>query len=711
MNLKKSGRILWIVAAVAMLAMVLQGCGGVDDGVSPTTHQDLQDELAQVTAQRDALQATLGDETDPAADSVRGMLAAAQAEATMYMDMANALQTTLGDEMDPAADSVRGMLAAAQADVETYMDMAANLQTTLGDEMDPAADSVRGMLAAANADVETYMDMVDSLQTTLGDETDPAADSVRGMLAAANARIGSEDDPESLLGQIATLTARVADLEAGTAPDLIDPVKTAASNAADAAEMASGDAGMAADAAEMAAVNRATIQTGMANSVMDAATARMHADTAMTEAGNARTASDMAQAATSVDDATPHRTAAETAQANAETAKGMAEAARGEAVADAMAEVKVDGDTYSVGGTVLTRDGAGHDVTVNNEREITGLLDGMDIQTIGAAITGTAEETGPPVVAAIPGAAARTFDIGDVYDSADDEARLALITRYAGTDTVTAYEDGSGTPSGTAPTTIDHDNDADTDEIALRGAGTALLSSNLTVSGSIAADAASATLYSFQASDATEPTYVRRTGTSIASGTTTYEYQVVNIRTGAEIPAAADYAHLNFGVWAGLGDADATSGANDLADLGIGFVNALGAMTDVMPNHGRATYNGNWVATVQAADADGDGAITLQNGEATMEANFSRSEVDITLTGLATLEGDIDGNTFSGDGEATSVAATPLGGLTASADFDGSVQGAFFGTLGAEAGGVFDYSSDDNEDGAFRGAFGGKQAD
>ena len=46
------------------------------------------------------------------------------------------------------------------------------------------------------------------------------------------------------------------------------------------------------------------------------------------------------------------------------------------------------------------------------------------------------------------------------------------------------------------------------------------------------------------------------------------------------------------------------------------------------------------------------------------------------------------------------------GGL-ANAELMGSFSGAFFGPKAAEAGGVFDYSSADNEDGAFRGSFGG----
>ena len=239
------------VALCAAVALMLTGCGG-DDGVNQGLHDDLQmnhDELmaaleaekakvadltAQIGSADDAdslmgmlataqgnvtmymdmateLQTTLGDETNPDAESVRGMLATAndnlataQGNVTMYMDMATELQTTLGDETNPAAESVRGMLATAndnlataQGNVTMYMDMATELQTTLGDETNPAAESVRGMLATANDNLATaqgnvtmYMDMATELQTTLGDETNPDAESVRGMLATANDNFG-----------------------------------------------------------------------------------------------------------------------------------------------------------------------------------------------------------------------------------------------------------------------------------------------------------------------------------------------------------------------------------------------------------------------------------------------------------------------------------------------------------------------------------------
>ena len=64
------------------------------------------------------------------------------------------------------------------------------------------------------------------------------------------------------------------------------------------------------------------------------------------------------------------------------------------------------------------------------------------------------------------------------------------------------------------------------------------------------------------------------------------------------------------------------------ADLGIGFVQnfsgegltSIGGGSDDMPNAGGATYNGNWVAAVQAADGDGNGPISLTNGDASLSA-------------------------------------------------------------------------------------------
>ena len=124
-----------------------------------------------------------------------------------------------------------------------------------------------------------------------------------------------------------------------------------------------------------------------------------------------------------------------------------------------------------------------------------------------------------------------------------------------------------------------------------------------------------------------------------------------------------------------------------------------------MPNFGGATYNGNWVANVQEADEEGDGGITRRDGNSTLTADFVKDTVGVTLSGLATLKGAISGNTFSGD--AAPVMMDTLPGGLANAEFMGEFKGAFFGPAAAEAGGVFDYASKDNKDGAFRGSFGG----
>ena len=175
----------------------------------------------------------------------------------------------------------------------------------------------------------------------------------------------------------------------------------------------------------------------------------------------------------------------------------------------------------------------------------------------------------------------------------------------------------------------------------------------------------------------------------------------------ATIPEATEYEHIHFGVWAALGAAE-DNGNQDVSNLGIGFIqNFSGSdLTGAdMPNFGSATYNGNWAATVQEADEEGNGDITLTSGEATIEAEFEMGTIEATLDNLATLSGDISGNTFSGD-EAEIDAASTLS-LSATATFTGTFNGGFYGPKAAEAGGVFDFASEDNKDGAFRGAFGG----
>ena len=172
------------------------------------------------------------------------------------------------------------------------------------------------MLAAKTGEVMGLETEVMDLMTTLGDETNPDPASTRGMLAAkideltaAMDRIGFADDPASLLGMIeaeqakvtqltadlADANGRIAMLEGGTDDGSAHPdPRWLRRTASDAAATAATAAGAAADAAEAAMANRATMQTGMANSIYDAMMARAAADTAMAEAAKALAAYNVA---------------------------------------------------------------------------------------------------------------------------------------------------------------------------------------------------------------------------------------------------------------------------------------------------------------------------------------------------------------------------------------------------------------------------------
>ena len=214
--------------------------------------------------------------------------------------------------------------------------------------------------------------------------------------------------------------------------------------------------------------------------------------------------------------------------------------------------------------------------------------------------------------------------------------------------------------------------------------------------------------------------------TSPATGVTTVIYQRVDItadhdgvmidgeaatpdqKIQARLAEATDYKHMNFGVWAALGEAKADNGSQDPAALGVGFVNALATgdgvtPVDDMPNAGVATYKGDWVAFVQAKDDDGNGLISGAKGAATLTAKFEDGDFTAMLVGLATLKGDITGDTFRGD-EADIM---PGNLLDDDADFTGAFNGGFFGSKAAEAGGVFAFATEGNKGGAFTGAFGG----
>ena len=148
--------------------------------------------------------------------------------------------------------------------------------------------SLEGMLKVTTDELMAKLDEIEALMTTLGDADNPDADSVRGKLAAAvaeverlTAEIGTAEDPNSLMGmlaaeqaKVAAANTRIAALVAGKDPDQLTGPRGMAKVASDAAAAAETAAGDAADEAETAKANRATMQTGTADSTVDADAAR-----------------------------------------------------------------------------------------------------------------------------------------------------------------------------------------------------------------------------------------------------------------------------------------------------------------------------------------------------------------------------------------------------------------------------------------------------
>ena len=211
--------------------------------------------------------------------------------------------------------------------------------------------------------------------------------------------------------------------------------------------------------------------------------AEAHATAASTAAATAKAASDKAEAAAGVTGAVEARIAAEAAKTLAEAKQGEAEARRDAAVAAAATELKIDADTRkiytrkidadtrSVVGTsimigakpdsrtvdgVTTKTGKQFDI-IERSKEEPGLKDDLN----------TNDDERKPAVAP------REIIVGDVYDSADDTARVALVTRYIGSKTVGAYlqlwDDVTSEVIRTGSTSnlINHDRNDDTRELVL----------------------------------------------------------------------------------------------------------------------------------------------------------------------------------------------------------------------------------------------------
>ncbi len=634
------------------------------------------------------------------------------------------------------------------APVTSMMDTTTTLPTTIAGKTVPSGTTIT-LPAGTDAPTVTFSAVMDETITVedIGTFTCVSADGC--SVAVADDVVTTTGDilVVSVEGGVAALIAAALPPEPAELNEL-ETAQADAAAAATAAMTAAGNAETSATAATEAVANLATVQTGETSRGL-ATKAGEQAALAHAAYMTAKTASDAAEAAMDVTAAVRAQVDAENALADATAAETMA-GEYGQMAMDAAGnELMIVDTAKTVGGTSLDAMAGSSVVTTDGNTVETGLLpkgdQPMDTVIASEGVPGAVgtEEDPSLFKATTAGAAERKFPIGKLVDSADDMARLMIVTQYAGSKTVKVYATDGNTTVMTMKAgylTIDDDvvnngageSGADLNNVALKSEGSYYLAgTNGTIepTDSVAATAKAVEVFSYVDPNETDnaagdKTYVVWTSALDQGTTTTTTYTQVNIhvtldRDGdsetadddvevtAKIPEATDYKHIHFGVWAALGAAE-MDGSQELSDLGIGFVQSIGdGLTGAdMPNNGGAMYSGNWVGAVQRADEDGNGDISLVNNAATLDADFDKATITATLTGLATLEGAIDTNTFSGTKATVGAGAGNMYNLDSTGEFMGSFSGGFYGSKAAEAGGVFDFTSEDNEAGAFRGAFG-----
>ena len=617
---------------------------------------------------------------------------------------------------DGVDQSVHDQALAAQTDAETRADAA---------EDQAAADAA----AAEKAEADR-----------LAAEEKAEEDRMAAERAEAD-RLAAEEKAEADRMAAEKAEADRLAAEAAAAKELMD-VQTAAANAAEAAKMASDDAAADTKAAKDATANIATLQTGEMSKMM-AYEAQDAADGAMKAYMAAKMASDDAAAAMTTEAATEAKVLAEAAQADAEKYAMTASDKSGGAVKYAAVELMIDDKMKSVGDIEIMVDGktttSGSDPVI-----MTGKLDPVSatsdpVAAVAAVAAVEDVETtievdeSKPAVIAKPDIESQEIDIGVDYDSSDDIARLRLVTSYIGSGTVAGVYTGDGGTAIEVPqashNAYDHDASDATPSVRIRKAPGLFYDAATAVdaTGTVETGTEGKPLYYYEvvtrSTDAATldavtgrtRTWLLRTSTetNADTGAVTHHYTPyteANTATTLEnFPMAMEYAHLHFGVWASISDPD-KAGMQEVTDLGIGFVQNTSGMglTMDMPNQDTATYDGNWVATVQEQNK---GDIALQSGNAELTANLDKATLTADLKGLVKLEGALTGNMFEGTEAKAVFDLNNEYGLNAGGNFTGTFSGGFYGDKAVEAGGVFDFTSEDITNGAFRGAFGGHRND
>ena len=404
-------------------------------------------------------------------------LATEQAEAARIADQQKAIDDAIAEavaavgrvtdtsddaEVKAAAEAIAAAKAAIAAAVDVPQaarDAASGQVATLETNFTGASES-RALAMRIADQRQAISDTIAAAEKAIGavgdESTDAEVKAADDAVAAARAAVDAADDLTDTEKLAATQTiagladnlstakqSRIVAMNEQRRQNEINRLAGLAADAATAAETAATEAENAATMAENAAVGRALIQTAD-NSQTHAENARTHAVLARNDATAARTAADEAAAATTVADAVAAQGRAVTAQQGAETHQGHVAGYRDQAVDAGAAEVKVVEDGHQVGDTAIEAGAARSVVTVTVNGEMTTTDTGKQgdiakIEPVGAvagvAFANTADTPPNPNTAYVQQVAARNVNIGTITDSADDTARLMLVTHYWGTNT------------------------------------------------------------------------------------------------------------------------------------------------------------------------------------------------------------------------------------------------------------------------------------
>ena len=647
--------------------------------------------------------------------------------------------TTTAPEQPPVdtpADNPTQLAALKSAHAQAKAALA-TLQDDLGDATRAEVDDAKAKLAELERVLAAAADVSD--QTKKMYAAGPIATELAAAERGAALAIAAGNEKQAAIDA------------AKKALDAAQAAKDLAANGRDATEAEGDTPAMAAKTgsakAQEAVMGLVLMQTGGGK-------AKMHADKAVEAAAKAenaykaaKKAYETAKAAATVIAAVDAQKGAEDARRDAEMYAKTANDEAMKAVQAAAMELGRSGDdrmTWSIGSgsdkksiTVTTE---GTDVTASHpeQAEVRASSTVSNPSGGGVTLANLAKDR--------PFRAARDIALGKQHDHAetDNTARLRLMDKYysdmheeVGIYVGERVTEGSQklTISGTAddPGTVTHADNAD--DPALRGKTftlTKVTERNYwrESNGSGIEKGTSGGFWDGQGDETIKPNqYFRQTFNLTIDGTEKplgagdlYSYTdddgkerfVMILSNGSPrnayvikgpygLPVVYDHVHMNYGMWN-------TMKEEKPADLGIGFVTVLEGKDKTpvadIPGVGTATYQGGWVGTVRSAGSpDTDPNFTNQGGFSEVTADFTKNTVEVSLTGLAMLEGAIDGNGFMGT-EVTDV--ENIGDLTAAADgtgYTGEFSGAFYGPRAEEVGGVFDF--DGKKLGAFRGAFGG----